>query len=382
MSDTVTRLQVIFATSAVHRYRHETRQSQTQYPLGGLLSINEFEILATHSGPRPRRLTILIKDFQTLGSVGSGAYGFPRALIGFPEVIKLLDRLQMLRSKGHCKGQTLNNVEDLENRDSPVRTQGETKYSSPNSSDCSRSASQEIFATQVPNPRLVESLGFQVRDSNGTSHQGKFDDSPAPSLSSKFIMKNPLKSATTIIETFSSMKNANIFANANTNANASATRLASKFQTPSSPSRKLPGMLKSQPNQRDRASELLELLPKPKAPKSDQPSTVHAPVVGTNDNSRSSANKIVSSELHDQVGKAQNVSTRNATISERQVSPARSTTEVIPCTEEFNGEAEVQNLAKSVSEVERVSLPVTIFVHFYLHVLIGSRFLYGSNVEK
>lgn len=154
VSDSITRLLVVFSASAVHKYLQETGKRLTQDSLGGLILIKDSEIVATHSGPRPHRLIIKIEDFQSLGSVGSGVFGLPRPLEALPEAVELLDRLTMIRSK-----------------DSPTRTQNELTWSSPAISRHSRSDSEDLFVTQMPRSRLAKSLDAKALKSNGASHR-------------------------------------------------------------------------------------------------------------------------------------------------------------------------------------------------------------------
>lgn len=77
ISDSQTSIQVTFAASAVSKYTAATRKRITDGTRGGLVQIRAFEIVATHYGPKQSRLTLLIKDFQSLGSDGSGTFGNP-----------------------------------------------------------------------------------------------------------------------------------------------------------------------------------------------------------------------------------------------------------------------------------------------------------------
>lgn len=355
VSDSITRLPVVFAASAVHRYRHETRRRLTQDPLGGLIQIKDFEIVATHLGPRPSRLTILIKDFQSLGSVGSGGFGLPRPVHALPEVIELLDRLRMLRSEGPCKArQDFIRREDAVDHDSPLGTQSEIIRSSP--SDRSRSASQENFATQVSHSRLVESSGLHARKSNGTSLHENSNDSPAWPLSSRHIMRKPPNSPTKTLEKYPSIPNTNAIANANANAAKSAFHLP----PPDFPSKQIIGKVNN------RAAELLELLSRNQAPKLSKRSKTDAPLVEPGDNDRGSATQNACLKMDDQGEKAQTLPTRHEISSEVQASSARSTIDVNPCIEmdlERNGEAEVLNSAKPLLDVGLVSSPVIIPVY-------------------
>ena len=344
VSDSITHLQVRFATSAAHRYGQETRKRLTQDSLGGILQITNFEILATHLGPRPSRLTILIKDFQSVGSDGSGGFGAPRALTDLPEVIKLLDRLQMLRSQGCAMArQNLIPGEGAEDRSSPLGTQSEPDYSSP--SDRSRLASQEIFATQVSSSRLVKSLGLHSQNAHRASHHGKSDDSST----SEHVMKNPLGSSTKTLESVSSTITANAIANVNANANMNTTKSSFHPKTSGSPSKKNPGTVNNQSKNRDLASALLQLLPKTLMPKSNKHSAIDMPPLSPGDNHRDLTDHIVRPVVYDQ---------REAPTVE-QAPSVGSKTVVALCIEEIKEEAEALNHTKPALKLEAVKLPVT-----------------------
>lgn len=341
--------------------------------MGGIIQITDFEILATHIGPRPSRLTILIKDFQSVGSGGSGVFGVPRPLSDLPEIIELLDRLKTLRSKECCEArQNPITGEDAEDGGSSLGTQSEIESFSP--SDRSRPASQENFATQVPRSRLVKSLGLHVHNSRGTSHHRKSHDSPT----SEKITKNPSDSSSKPLETLSGT----IKANATADANANAVKSASHLQMLGSPLRKSPGKGKNQFKRQNNPNELLELLSNNQGLNLSKRSKGDAPAVYPGDNNRDSTSQIESPKLDKEGGKAQTILARNEIISERQVPSVRSTPRVTPCIEELNGEAEVLNLAKPVREVELVSFPVIGFVNINLHALMINRALHGSDVEK
>ena len=62
--------------------------------------MEEFEIVATHLGPRDKRLTLYVKNFKTLGSNGSGSFGVaPQAIESRDETKELLIKLAHLRKQ-------------------------------------------------------------------------------------------------------------------------------------------------------------------------------------------------------------------------------------------------------------------------------------------
>lgn len=371
VSDSITRLQVRFATSAAHKYREETRRRLTQDSLGGILQITDFEILATHLGPRPSRLTFLIKDFQNVGCVGSGGFGCPRALNDLPEIIELLDRLQILRSQGRSKAhQSLITGKDAEDRDLQFGSQSETQYSSPDNR--SRPASQEIFATQVSRSQLVKSSDLHAWSSKNTSDHGESNDSPSLDP----IMKSSLDSATRSMELLSCTTTAEVIANTN------AANSTSHLRTSGSPSRKNPGMVDNEKKRPDRASELLQLLPNNRAPKLNKRPKMHTTPANLEDDHRGSASHIVNPESDDHGGKAQTTPARDVATTEEPVPLVESKTVVAPCIEVINREAEVLHNTKPILELEAVPLPVTSSIYKCYRILTGSRDLCGSDLEK
>ena len=371
VSDSITRLQVRFATSAAHKYRAETRKRLTQDSLGGILQITEFEILATHLGPRPSRLTILIKDFQNLGSVGSGGFGFPRRLNDLPEIIKLLDRLQMLRSQGCSKArQNLITGEDAEDRDLQFGSQSEINYSSPDNR--SPPASQDVFATQVSRSRLVKSSDLHAWNSKNASDHGESNDLP----SLKRIMKSSLDSAAKSLDVLSSTTTAKVIANIN------AANTSSHLRTSGSPSRENPEMVDNQPKRDDTKNRLLQLLSNKQAPKSNKRPKMDTMPANLGDNHRGSAIHIANPELDDHSDEVQTASAGDVAMSGEPVPLVEPKTAVAPCIEEINREAEVLYPTKLVPELEAVPLPVNSSIYKCYRILTVSRDLCGSDQEK
>lgn len=147
LSDSHTRINASIAAVAVGRYERDERQSFSKGKIGGLIQILDFEIVATHLGPRSSNLTLYIKDFKSLGSDGSGGFGIPTAIerkdgdFGF----RLVQRLKLLRAHVAVSSQ----------RPSAQRISSSTpsicsQASSESSGDEGPRHSQATFATQVP----------------------------------------------------------------------------------------------------------------------------------------------------------------------------------------------------------------------------------------
>lgn len=118
----------------------------TEGTIGGMMQILDFEIVATHSGPRADRLTLLVKDFKMLGSEGSGQYGMA------PRPIELVDHEKF---KLQIKLKELRDIQKERSQASAV-AQGSVQARSFQSQTGSTSelelggSSQPVFATQVP----------------------------------------------------------------------------------------------------------------------------------------------------------------------------------------------------------------------------------------
>lgn len=112
VSDSRTSIQVTFAASAVCEYTAVTRKRLTDGTRGGLYQIRAFEIVATHYGPKQSRLTLLIKDFQSLGSDGSGTFGNPLPIASRQEISVALSQLGEFRAQKYTNSEPQSDLED------------------------------------------------------------------------------------------------------------------------------------------------------------------------------------------------------------------------------------------------------------------------------
>ena len=92
------------SASAAREYKSNTRRNLTT-TVGGLIQLLDFEIVATHLGPRPQRLTLLVKKFKSLGSDGSGEEGVPRPIESREDTKALLNQLIKLRNQEAARRQ-------------------------------------------------------------------------------------------------------------------------------------------------------------------------------------------------------------------------------------------------------------------------------------
>ena len=106
-----------------------------------LIQLHDFEIVATHFGPRDKRLTLYVKDFKSLDTGESGTFGVaPQAIESREGTKELLNKLADLRKHKIDIQSTESAVE------SPMNSQPSTQIlEATNDQD-----SQAGFATQVP----------------------------------------------------------------------------------------------------------------------------------------------------------------------------------------------------------------------------------------
>ena len=126
------------SSDASQRYREKNKRSLTHGTPGGLIQLLDFDIVATHLGPRPERVTIDVNDFKSLGSNGSGNFGgaTPYSVESRLEIKQLLQKLEILRNR--------NSQGDHLSPNPSIRSQ----FSTASSVEESDSVSQAVFATQ------------------------------------------------------------------------------------------------------------------------------------------------------------------------------------------------------------------------------------------
>ena len=98
LSDSVIRVNASITNQASQQYVKKNKKKLTEGTVGGLIQLEEFEIVATHLGPRDKRLTLYVKNFKPLGANGSGNFGVaPQAIESRDETKELLAKLAHLR---------------------------------------------------------------------------------------------------------------------------------------------------------------------------------------------------------------------------------------------------------------------------------------------
>ena len=110
VSDSFTRLRATFASSLIKSksgYRKDSNEElDVGAYLGNVIQLVDSEIVATHLGPRPARLTILVKNFKVIGSDRSFSFGQPRQVECFDENAQLIDKLTAFRAQEDARKHT------------------------------------------------------------------------------------------------------------------------------------------------------------------------------------------------------------------------------------------------------------------------------------
>ncbi|KAI4166671.1 MAG: hypothetical protein LQ343_007856 [Gyalolechia ehrenbergii] len=78
-----------------HQKRTGRRVTET---LGNIIQIQNAEVVATHLGPRPSRITLFVSSFKVVGSDRSGQFGIPRPFDATSEYLQLLETLSAFRT--------------------------------------------------------------------------------------------------------------------------------------------------------------------------------------------------------------------------------------------------------------------------------------------
>ncbi len=141
LSDSVVRVNASITNQASQKYAKQNRRKLTEGTVGGLIQLHEFEIVATHLGPRDKRITLYVKDFKGIGANGSGNFGVaPQAIESREGTKELLKKLADLRKHGwDARSEQSATV-------SPIQSQPSTQTSEAGDDQ----DTQLGFATQVP----------------------------------------------------------------------------------------------------------------------------------------------------------------------------------------------------------------------------------------
>lgn len=122
VSDSQTFLTATVERTAAETFQRVTGQSLSSRNLGGVIEIQECEIVATHFGPRGSRVTLFITRLKPLGCDGLATIGTPRPSHGIEEIVRASERLGIYRTQ--CKGSISTNPTKYS--PSPIRLSSQT----------------------------------------------------------------------------------------------------------------------------------------------------------------------------------------------------------------------------------------------------------------
>ncbi|KAL9045311.1 MAG: hypothetical protein Q9214_001626 [Letrouitia sp. 1 TL-2023] len=186
ISDSATHLRATIASSAARKFNTKDGKQVTEHTLGNVIRLLDSEIVATHLGPRAQRLTMLVKDFEVLGSDRSQAHGQPRPIEAIQENIILLDKLSVLRAlESTMRHQNLQYETSLSSQDALSLL---LDHLNTTNAQCS-SNSQQLF-NQVPVSLTKEKFVQHGTETHSPKHQDKrkgfvqSNDSPSERSSS------------------------------------------------------------------------------------------------------------------------------------------------------------------------------------------------------
>ncbi|KAL8918112.1 MAG: hypothetical protein Q9208_007554 [Pyrenodesmia sp. 3 TL-2023] len=114
VSDSVTYLKATISSAAAAEHQKKTGARITEGTLGNIIQLSDAEIVATHLGPRPSRVTILVSRFKIVGSDKSGQFGIPRPFEATDIGRQLLAKLTFLREskESHSRAQGVAKQDD------------------------------------------------------------------------------------------------------------------------------------------------------------------------------------------------------------------------------------------------------------------------------
>ena len=145
ISDKATSIIARISSAASKKFKEKQRRRITENTKGGVIQIKEFEIVLTHLGPKPSRITLLITELNHLGSDGEGTFGSPRPIETQDGIQKFLDELRDFRSKqaGSLQG-------PAKKEESIARLSISSQGSDESLDEIEMGDTQSGFATQVP----------------------------------------------------------------------------------------------------------------------------------------------------------------------------------------------------------------------------------------
>lgn len=158
VSDSMTDINASITNAAPQHFFTKSRRRVTQGTLGGIIHLQNFDIMVTYMGPdQSCRITLSIKTFEFLGSEASPVFGSPRAIQNCMAIRSLEKKLRALWTANFAK---LEPATDDKHACDSILQSGIDRFEL--SSDDSEGNSQQALATQAP---------FRSRKTNPMIHR-------------------------------------------------------------------------------------------------------------------------------------------------------------------------------------------------------------------
>lgn len=211
LSDSYTSIEATFASSVVKAYfsKHGTRI--TKDTQGGVIGIAQYDIVATHLGPKQSSVTLLVRDFQFCGCAGQAAFGQPVRIQKRQRVELLVRQLRELKS-----------AETLDTR----KTSDEDELASPSSKRPQNKLRIVGDTSQRDNDRHL-TMATQVGFHSQTSQKEELELTVADKAQPNSNLSRTFKGAGTVLNRYGSSANAS---RRTTTTNEDLLRLITKQQ--------------------------------------------------------------------------------------------------------------------------------------------------------
>ncbi|KLJ11223.1 hypothetical protein EMPG_13487 [Blastomyces silverae] len=158
LSDSVTTISSTFSRESTESYKNKTRTQLNKNTKGGIIKINEFDIVISHVKAHQPEITLFVLDFRVEGCEGSSIFGHPVDITGHSNISSMARRCSR-KYIAQRNGGALPNGEGREAKvstDTGTDSDSESDASSLRSQACASIAplaSQEPFISQLPNSR-------------------------------------------------------------------------------------------------------------------------------------------------------------------------------------------------------------------------------------
>ena len=148
LSDSETRINVTLEIAATDEYHQKYNREIQNEKLGGILQLIEYDIVASHIAPRPKRLVLLVKKFDVLSPGGSGTVGsIPRPIEDLAISRELLRKLEQQSQR---KGASTTRKDFSTPRSSPASSSMPSPLSGVSKSSRPISVGDPPLSTQIP----------------------------------------------------------------------------------------------------------------------------------------------------------------------------------------------------------------------------------------